>query len=366
MASIEIASNTPFGDKLLAWFDQHGRKDLPWQKNINAYRVWISEIMLQQTQVKTAIPYYEKFMAQFPNVTRLAAATEDDVLHYWSGLGYYSRARNLHKSAQQICQLFGGELPDTVEALITLPGIGRSTAGAIAAIAFHQHSAILDGNVKRVLARHHSVEGWPGKPAVANTLWGFAEALTPKYRVADYTQAIMDLGATLCTRSKPACSKCPIQLDCQAFQQGTVANYPGKKPKKVIPIKTITMFIVVNQQGHVLLQKRPATGVWASLWSLPEDPLQLSNLGLSEIETTSSVSKNIVKQTSQWTDNAKAWPTLRHTFSHFHLDISPRYFRIKAQSRIMEPSQWLWFNPADPAKIGLAAPVSKLINQVNL
>ena len=291
--------------------------------------MWVSEIMLQQTQVNTVIPYFEKFIARFPDVTSIASAKEDDVLHYWSGLGYYSRARNLHKSAKQICQLFNAELPNTVEELMSLPGIGRSTAGAIAAIAFHQHNAILDGNVKRVLARYYAVGGWPGKSTVAHTLWEFAEALTPKQRVADYTQAIMDLGAKVCTRSRPSCPECPMQLNCQAFQQDRVAHYPGKKPKKVIPIKTTAMYVVVNQQGHVLLQKRPAIGVWASLWSLPEDPQQLSGLGLCHTVTEQGAMTVALNQAEQWTNNGDIRATLRHTFSHFHLDISPRYYRVK-------------------------------------
>ena len=364
MANLDTVASKQFSDALLNWFDHHGRKDLPWQKNISAYRVWVSEIMLQQTQVKTVIPYFEKFIARFPDVTSLASAKEDDVLHYWSGLGYYSRARNLHKSAKQICQLFNAELPNTVEALISLPGIGRSTAGAIAAIAFHQHNAILDGNVKRVLARYYAVDGWPGKSTVANTLWELAEALTPKQRVADYTQAIMDLGATLCSRSRPSCPECPRQRDCQAFQQDRVAHYPGKKPKKVIPIKTTAMYVVVNQQGHLLLQKRPATGVWASLWSLPEDPQQLSGLGLCHTATEQGAMTVALNQVKQWTNNGDIGATLRHTFSHFHLDISPRYYRVKTPSRIMEAKQWLWFNPAEPAKVGIAAPVKKLIDQL--
>ncbi len=361
---IEVPANTKFATELLRWFDLYGRKDLPWQKNITAYRVWVSEIMLQQTQVKTVIPYYEKFMSRFPNITSLALAAEDDVLHHWSGLGYYSRARNLHKSAHLICQNFGGELPHTAEELMTLPGIGRSTAGAIAAIAFHQHYAILDGNVKRVLARYHAVDGWPGKSTVAHTLWEFAEMLTPKHRIADYTQAIMDLGATLCTRSKPSCPECPMQVNCEAFQQGTVANYPGKKPKKIVPTKRATMFIVVNQDGHVLLQKRPAIGVWASLWSLPEDPKQLSKFDFHHTPTEVNPTHTLLDQTQQWLGSGDIWPTLRHTFSHFHLDISPRYFRVKTQSRIIERNQWLWFDPTKPPKVGLAAPIIKLINQL--
>ncbi len=340
---VSKAGDATFARRVLRWFDQHGRKDLPWQKDINAYRVWVSEIMLQQTQVATVIGYYENFMARFPDVATLADAPQDDVLHYWSGLGYYSRARNLHKTAQLVVENFNGEFPDTVAELETLPGIGRSTAGAIAAIAFQQHCAILDGNVKRVLARHFAVEGWPGQPAVATVLWDYADAHTPKKRVADYTQAMMDLGATLCTRSRPDCTICPIRKSCKAYAKDSVALYPGKKPKKKIPVKTTDMHIVVNEQGHVLLQKRPPTGIWASLWSIPEDAAPLAAFKI---------------------DEQQRWPVMRHTFSHFHLDITPIQYRGSSKRAVMEPDQWLWYNLDKPAKVGLAAPVSKILKKL--
>ena len=338
--AIPIERSPAFSNRVLKWFDQHGRKDLPWQKNINAYRVWVSEIMLQQTQVKTVIPYFDQFMQRFPTIEDLANASQDDVLHHWSGLGYYSRARNLHKSAQQVCEEHSGHFPQSIELLIELPGIGRSTAGAIAAIAFGEHCSILDGNVKRVLARHFAVTGWPGKSAVADHLWAYAEAHTPKKRVADYTQAMMDLGATLCTRSKPNCLVCPLQKSCIALAANEVSLYPGKKPKEVIPIKSTDMHIVMNEDGHVLLQKRPPTGIWASLWSLPEGELSLPHLRLNE---------------------GSRWPEIRHTFSHFHLDITPIQYRSKGDYSLMEPDQWLWYNLNQPAEVGLAAPVTKLL-----
>ena len=340
---LKVKSNKRFAKQVLRWFDQHGRKDLPWQQDITAYRVWVSEIMLQQTQVKTVIPYYEKFMARFPDIQTLAAAGQDDVLHYWSGLGYYSRARNLHKAAQQVCDIHLGVFPNRIDALIELPGIGRSTAGAIAAIAFGKHCAILDGNVKRVLARHFAVEGWPGQQAVAKQLWYYAETHTPKARVADYTQAMMDLGATLCTRSKPNCASCPVQQSCVAFSKDEVANFPGKKPKKQLPVKATAMHIVLNQHGQVLLQKRPPTGIWASLWSIPEGeiaPMQYKLKG------------------------ADRWPMMRHTFSHFHLDITPIQYSTNSSVAVMEPEQWLWYDLNKPAEIGLAAPVSKILKQL--
>jgi len=233
-----------FSDKVLNWFDQQGRKDLPWQQDINPYRVWVSEIMLQQTQVKTVIPYYQRFMQSFPTVEALAKATQDDVLKHWSGLGYYARGRNLHKSAQMVCNEFSGAFPVTLDEMQSLPGIGRSTAAAILSIAHNQQQAILDGNVKRVIARVFAVSGWPGQSAVLKKFWMLAEKLVPDSRNADYTQAMMDLGATVCTRTKPACENCPLSADCLAFKQGNIADYPGKKPKKALPKKQAIMLML--------------------------------------------------------------------------------------------------------------------------
>ena len=226
---------TAFSKKLLTWWDKSGRKDLPWQKNINPYRVWVSEIMLQQTQVTTVIPYFEKFMTKFPNVQSLAMANVDQVLHLWTGLGYYARARNLHKTAIIICEQYSARFPCDIDTMQSLPGIGRSTAAAILSIANGAHHAILDGNVKRVLTRLHTVDGWPGENKVMQQLWQLAEQYTPKKRVADYTQAIMDLGATLCTRSKPTCEQCPAQNQCLSFLQSRQTEFPNKKPKKQSP-----------------------------------------------------------------------------------------------------------------------------------
>jgi len=331
-----------FARKLLAWYKKHGRKNLPWQHDINPYRVWVSEIMLQQTQVNTVIPYYQKFMRRFADVASLAAASEDDVLHHWSGLGYYSRARNLHSSAKRIVENFSGELPQTLEELQSLPGIGRSTAGAIRASAFELPASILDGNVKRVIARHFAVEGWPGKTAVANQLWALAEQLTPPKNLRAYTQAIMDLGATLCTRSKPQCDACPLHNSCAALANDAIALYPGKKPRKTLPVKTATFYLIENTAGEILLERRPSAGIWGGLWSLPENAL-------------------IAEHTKQ-----QSWPVLRHTFSHFHLDISPVYCKLANTDigdavQIMETRPQLWYNINNPKAIGLAAPVSKLL-----
>jgi A/G-specific adenine glycosylase len=342
--------NNRFSKRLLRWFDQHGRKDLPWQKAVSPYRVWVSEIMLQQTQVATVIPYFTRFMARFDSVDSLAQAPLDEVLHYWTGLGYYARARNLHKTAQLIVCEHQGKFPGSVESLVCLPGIGLSTAGAIVAIACKKRAVILDGNVKRVLTRYHAIAGWPEHSAVKHKLWQLAETCTPSQRVADYTQAIMDLGATLCTRSKPDCERCPLQGNCIARQQETISNYPGKKTNKPLPVKSTELLILQNAVGEVLLQKRPATGIWGGLWSFPENNDEQILTGLGILDQTTG----------------KSGPTFRHTFSHYHLEITPIHFRInKTPLVMMEANQWLWYNLHDPPAVGLAAPVKKLIENLN-
>lgn len=342
--------NSEFSTAVLAWFKQHGRNNLPWQHNINAYRVWLSEIMLQQTQVTTVIPYFSRFTETFPTVEDLAAAQLDDVLHLWTGLGYYARARNLHKCAQHVANECNGKFPQTVEGLCELPGIGRSTAGAICSITWGLPTPILDGNVKRVLARFFAVSGWPGQTAVANTLWQHATALTPEKDNAAYTQAMMDLGATLCTRTKPSCPICPLQSACEAFQIGDASAYPGKKPVKEKPVKAIKMLMLLNQEGEILLEQRPPQGIWGGLWSFPEiqaedDALEyppLSRLGDVEITET--------------------WSTLRHTFSHYHLDITPVCLQLRSSTTAnVADDQRLWYNTQSPATVGLAAPVKRLL-----
>lgn len=336
--------------RVLTWFDRHGRKNLPWQQAISPYRVWVSEIMLQQTQVQTVIPYYDRFMRELPNVEALAAASPDHVMHLWTGLGYYSRARNLQRTAQIICGQYEGEFPDDVERLSDLPGIGRSTAGAIASIAFGKRAAILDGNVKRVLARFHGVEGYPGETAVHNKLWDFAEAHTPKKRIEAYTQAMMDLGATLCTRSKPACGICPLNNDCTARLEGRTAEFPGKKPKKTLPIKSAQMLIIVDKRGDILLEKRPPTGIWSSLWVFPQ------------IESDQDPVVYCADQLRLTAEIVERRDSYRHTFSHYHFDIEPVLLRLKKQpASISENDRQLWYNLRNPAAIGLAAPVVKLL-----
>jgi A/G-specific adenine glycosylase len=348
------ATDDDFSARVLDWFDRHGRKDLPWQKKITPYRVWISEIMLQQTQVRTVIPYFERFMQVYPTVEQLAAASEDEVLHLWTGLGYYSRARNLLRTAQRVCTEFGGKFPQDVEQLSDLPGIGRSTAGAIIAIAHRKPATILDGNVKRVLARFHSIAGYPGESAVLKQLWDVADTHTPKQRIADYTQAMMDLGATLCTRSKPACGICPLTADCSARSAGNPQLYPGKKPKKTLPVQSTRMLLIRNKHGEILLEKRPPSGVWASLWIFPQTELDRDPTGFCR-EQLRLRDASLIEQ----------WQSYRHTFSHYHLDIEASVLQIKrAPATIGEDGRFLWYDPANPAAVGLAAPVRKLLDRL--
>ena len=341
-----------FAERLLTWFDQHGRHDLPWQIERSAYRVWISEIMLQQTQVTTVIGYFAAFMNSFPDVRALAAAPVDAVLHHWSGLGYYARARNLHQAAIAIVHEHGGECPPDVDAWLALPGVGPSTAAAIVAQAFDRREAILDGNVKRVLSRYHGVRGWYGQKATENALWAHAWKHTPVERLRDYTQAIMDLGATLCTRGRPRCGDCPVAEHCYARTHNLQSALPERKPKKDKPVRSTTMLIVRDPSAQILLQQRPPSGIWGGLWSLPEldqaqNPLHWCHdrLGARVV-------------------NERARPIMRHTFSHFHLDITPVELDLAERpAGAVEEGAWVWYNRSAPAAIGLAAPVAKLINE---
>ena len=342
-----------FATAVLDWFDQHGRKNLPWQSPITPYRVWLSEIMLQQTQVETVIPYFERFLLHFPSVQDLANAELDKVLHLWSGLGYYARARNLHKCAQQIASEYHGEFPKDLAKLEQLPGIGRSTAAAISSIAFEQPNAILDGNVKRVLARYQAIEGWPGKKPVENTLWEVAESFMPENRCRDYTQAMMDLGATLCTRSKPACAICPISEDCKALKLGDPTQFPEKKPKKAIPTKNTHMLIPVFQ-NQILLEKRAATGIWGGLWSFTQVD--------SHYDAKSYCNQHFG---NQW--NIETWQPINHTFSHYKLIITPLIITLQTQPKgVNENNQQIWYNLTNPPQLGLAAPVASLIDKIQL
>ena len=307
--------------------------------------------MLQQTQVSTVIPYFERFMATFPTVTALASASEDQVLHLWTGLGYYSRARNLRRSAIEIVEHYGGEFPQSVTALEALPGIGRSTAGAIASIAMAIRAPILDGNVKRVLARHHRVAGWPGQSDTLKQLWQLAEAHTPNDRVADYTQAMMDLGATVCTRSRPQCGRCPLVDSCAGFMQGDLLDFPGKKPKRVMPVRNALFVLIHNQRNEVLLERRPPSGIWGGLWSLPEirDRDDITNWCQQAL---GAVPQDVVEL-----------PGLRHTFSHFHLDIQPVAVNVGTAVATIAEHQYRWYWPQQGAQLGLPAPILKLLGQ---
>ena len=343
----------PFSEHLLAWWDRHGRKDLPWQQSPTPYRVWVSEIMLQQTQVSTVIPYYQRFMARFPNLESLAAAPADAVLHHWSGLGYYARARNLHKAAQIACERHNRAFPMDIEAVMQLPGIGRSTAGAILALAAGQVHPILDGNVKRVLARFHAVEGWPGHKEIEQQLWQLARQYTPEQRVAHYTQAIMDLGATLCTRSQAQCERCPLRAQCLAYGQNRMQEFPAPKPRTALPIRGAQLLLIRNPAEAVLLVKRPPSGIWGGLWSLPE------------CAADDDIAEWCRRSFGFSVREESRWPPLRHTFSHFHLNIHPVLLRLDNDAAsVMDDAGAVWYNPASPQTLGLAAPVKRLLTQL--
>lgn len=341
-----------FQKSILAWFDLHGRKQLPWQQNKTPYRVWLSEIMLQQTQVATVIPYFERFMQHFPDLTALAKAHEDEVLHLWAGLGYYSRARNLHRAAKMVMDQFNGAFPNTLEDLQSLPGIGASTAGAILAIAFNQAAAILDGNVKRVLTRFHGITEPINEKRIENILWEFAKSYTPAQRCADYTQAMMDLGATLCMRRKPQCNICPLLGNCVAAQQGIAELLPKKKTTRQLPTRTATL-LILKKGPDILLYKRPPTGIWGSLWSLPEIA------GLPEL---TAIQAHCWLHFKLHVNDFQSLASFRHTFSHYHLDIFPIVIELKKISaKIMEETQQIWYNPSKPNSIGLPKPIQSIM-----
>jgi A/G-specific adenine glycosylase len=346
---------TSFSSRLLNWFDLYGRHDLPWQASKTAYRVWLSEIMLQQTQVQTVIPYFERFLVQFPSVEDLAKAPEDDVLHLWTGLGYYARARNLHRAAKLVVSDFQGQFPQDLEGLLKLPGVGRSTAGAILSLAMGIRAPILDGNVKRVLARHDVVSGWPGTTKTLNELWALAEEYTPTERVADYTQGIMDLGATLCTRSTPRCQDCPVTDTCRARSRSEQRNFPGKKPRKILPERE-TYFVIFQQaDGSVLMEKRPQQGIWGGLWCFPEthssDELPANLAILSALTEKAAIHLDPIK----------------HSFSHYRLTIRPILLKInRAPEGVAEVNCTQWIDPQEPNNIGLPAPVTQVLSTLVL
>ncbi|SMB84596.1 A/G-specific DNA-adenine glycosylase [Pasteurella testudinis DSM 23072] len=352
-----------FAHAVLDWYRQYGRKDLPWQRNKTLYQVWLSEVMLQQTQVATVIPYFERFMATFPDVVSLANAPIDEVLHLWTGLGYYARARNLHKAAQVIFDQHHGQFPTDFEQVLALPGVGRSTAGAILSSCLDAPYPILDGNVKRVLARYFALDGWPGEKKVGDQLWQYSEQVTPTAQVADFNQAMMDLGAMVCSRSKPKCGLCPLQTDCQANLQQNWQAYPAKKPKKTLPQKQAYFLILADGQ-QVLLQQRPPQGLWGGLYCFPQFDSKTALLAYLQRQ-------NIC--------DYQEWVMFRHTFSHFHLDIVPIYAQkcgqpaqisqkvaesaVEYRNNVPEANNY-WYNFQSPPKIGLATPMKNLLLQL--
>jgi A/G-specific adenine glycosylase len=340
-----------FSSRLIAWQKLYGRHDLPWQNTTDPYAIWVSEIMLQQTQVTAVIGYYSKFMQRFPTIAALANATQDEVLQHWSGLGYYSRARNLHHAAQTIMDEHNGVFPQDFATIQTLSGIGRSTAAAIASFAFNQVQTILDGNVKRVLARYFAIDGWPGTPKVEKALWLLAEQLLPQTDMVAYTQGLMDLGATLCTRSKPQCELCPLNSSCAALQQQRVKQLPTPKPRKAIPEKYTTMLILL-EGNSVMLEKRPSTGIWGGLWSLPELEVDADYINIVQQRFGVSV------------QTEAALPSLSHAFTHFKLHITPQPLAvIKRTSQVGEPGQ-VWLNIEDAISAAIPTPVRKILQSL--
>lgn len=343
---------TAFARNVTAWQRTHGRHDLPWQGTRDPYRIWVSEIMLQQTQVGTVIPYYLRFIARFPDLAALAAADLDDVLAHWSGLGYYSRARNLHRAAIAIRELHGGRFPAAFDAVAALPGIGRSTAGAIVVFAYGARRAILDGNVKRVLARACGIEGYPGDNSTADALWRAAERLLPDNRIESYTQGLMDLGATVCLRRQPHCLLCPVSESCIALRDGRVAELPAPRPRKVLPHRK-TVMLVLAHGSDLLLEKRPAPGIWGGLWCFPE---------LAEGEDA----KGVALQRFGASVRAGEWLTdVEHGFTHFSLTISPQRVEVfDLQPRAAEPG-YRWMSKDEVMQAGIPAPVKRIVQALS-
>jgi A/G-specific adenine glycosylase len=341
--------------RLLAWHATAGRHDLPWQRDRSAYRVWVSEVMLQQTQVSTVIPYFDRFMRRFPDVRSLADAPDDEVLHLWTGLGYYARARNLLRAARAVRDAHAGEFPRTIEAVVELPGIGRSTAGAILALSDDQRHPILDGNVKRVLARYYAIDGAPDEAATIGTLWELADANTPATGVATYTQAIMDLGATVCTRARPRCAECPLEADCLAHHSGRESLLPAPKRRRADRRLKHAVMVVARREEKVLLVQRPPSGIWGGLWCLPE---------FDDRESAAA----FVSDELGVLDATSSLPDIQHSFTHFDLVITPivarcrdaEFVRSRASARVREAAT-LWYDLTQPERVGLPAPIQKLL-----
>ena len=349
-ASARAATSASFAHRVLAWWDAHGRKDLPWQRERTPYRVWVAEIMLQQTQVATVVPYFERFVARFPDVDALARADADEVLHLWSGLGYYARARNLHRAAGIVARDHGGIVPNDVTAAQTLPGIGRSTAAAVVAQGYGTRAAILDGNVKRVLARRHRVAGPVSSAATLGALWRLAETHTPADRAADYTQAIMDLGATVCRRTRPRCGDCPVRTDCLSFAAGDPARYPEQAPRRQRRLERSRFFVLVDPDGACLVERRPPSGIWGGLWSPPERDADQTVAGFLD---DAGIDAGLV-------DRVRAADVFRHGFTHYDLDVEPVYVRLKARPSQVRERARRWIDP-DDHRLGLSTVAARLV-----
>jgi A/G-specific adenine glycosylase len=351
------SQDTSFADALIDWQKQHGRHKLPWQGTRDAYRIWLSEIMLQQTQVATVIPYYARFLDSFPDVAALAAAPTETVMAHWSGLGYYTRARNLHRCAQQVVSNHAGRFPSDPETLASLPGIGKSTAAAIAAFAFGARAAILDGNVKRVFCRVFGVEGFPGQAAVEKNLWQRAEAMLPAREIEAYTQGLMDLGATLCTRTRPACDRCPMQSRCIAHASGRTAELPARKPKKAIPEKS-TVMLVVMHEGEILMEQRPPEGIWGGLLSLPE----LNRLSSENSDVDLDEQLALALSSFGDIDEIMMLSSFLHGFTHYRLSVMPVQVTLRQRHVMAAQSDYQWRALAQISDAALPSPVRKLLS----
>jgi A/G-specific adenine glycosylase len=342
-----------FSSHIIDWQRTHGRHDLPWQ-GADVYCVWLSEVMLQQTQVATVIPYYQRFMSAFPTIAALAAAIEEQVLSHWSGLGYYARGRNLHRAAQIIVEQYEGEFPREFEKILALPGIGRSTAAAICALAFHQHHAILDGNVKRVLLRYCGIEGWSGDKKITDQLWQHAESLLPAVEngeIAAYTQALMDMGAMICTRSKPKCGVCPLKSDCVALATERVHQLPTPRPRKTMPQRHST-FLLLLHDNDIFLEKRAPQGVWGGLWCPPQ------------LDDVSAALKWCAQQGVEAECANKVLPTFTHTFTHFKLHITPLLLKVGAKPQQAQQSKSVWLNVEAALDNAIPTPVRQMLMQL--
>ena len=344
-----------FAIRLIAWQKQYGRHNLPWQ-GADAYRVWLSEIMLQQTQVTTVIPYYLRFIASFPNIAALAAATQEQVLAHWSGLGYYARGRNLHKAAQLIVETHQGVFPRDYAQILELPGIGRSTAAAVCALAYQEHRAILDGNVKRVLARYCGITGWTGSKPVEDILWTRAEVLLPLHEVDTYTQALMDMGASVCTRSRPKCAICPVQSDCLALQGERTTELPTPRPRKTVPEKSVIFLLLIHGQ-NILLEKRPDSGIWGGMWCPPQ-------VEDSQLEGYLRSSGIVLDEHGKVIEKFETLPSFTHTFTHFKLHITPMLLYLDKKPLHIQQSESVWLDIEGALQAAIPTPVRKVLEDL--